>query len=917
MPTVLPTLIVGIGTTGYAVLEDIADLWYTTFREPIPPYIKLLVIETEKTKARHDVIKVINISPQNDDLELAYNRVKGELDGNEPNWLKSIGGYDKLKNIISLASGGAFRVRAAGRLYLWHLITHIIESLQATIANNFTIQNQTNLQRILGEQFQVGAPTAKTAYVIGTLSGGTGSGLAKDIGFLIQEQLGINNIFGIFLTHMGRPTDPRIAAGLGNNYVALRELEFYLNLENREADPDKNFTRNLRRNLSDDPYRLVYLIGGSGFPKEYYETAKKLVALKIFMGTLGLSHHILYQGVQGVGIRDVKGFVTFGLSGFMHPKREIAISAANILSIGAIKRLVLTRINAEDIRKRTKEWIQIKIEDTAKVTLPEEINKLLEGLYKKEYDLERFIEKMKGELNSYKRKTIERKIDFYSYLRDEERRWIRDYKNLIALKEALELLRDEIIDELMRYWDNIGIPNREEEWDNKVSEVLNRRNLEGLGSFFSFGPASLGKYYDVVKEKVEELAKELTLYKLRTDLNQLKASATTETSKIKKLIDDLNKEIEELIREIETLKANLGIINDTVVLLYKGENFEDDIKKTLTQLLESSSIEAATLRGIGKDNINEFISNTLLKVDEKTESFVIPDDKLFRDFDLDKFLDSGHLRDFTSQKTMKIFQGAIPDLDVASAARQKGATAVEERRQSAAKGFLRFHRGSAAGQYFTGVFIAGSAANRVANGFPATGFTPLDIPHLDGFCLFLSENKIDRLADLEDLETMEGNYSNEDLRENYLFDTFDIESLRREAKKIKKKGEIERILRMTLHLFVDYKLEKGRWIPANSYIDFLKVKENNIEANISEITYDIGNPFGKEKIVGLVALFVNNPDKWMVFKKGVIESENKQGIDEIRNRFINWAFNWNPEEASRLQDKYLQLLQNLSVEYED
>ncbi|MFA7361512.1 MAG: tubulin-like doman-containing protein [Candidatus Kapaibacterium sp.] len=260
----MPTILIGLGGTGKEVLLRIRRQFVEKYGSlddfPITSY---LYIDTDNAPAeesgiareRDYLINEIDFKPS----EKVFNPVNPSDYIHRINdvphikeWLNTTGEIGKLGTMNT----GAGQIRPAARLALFHNYDEIVYKLtsaKSTITDSRSInvvKEKHNIKNVNTEKINV--------YVITSVSGGTGSGMFLDLGFMIRHLFRNQAISSSYIVL------PKIYQGYGkervfaNGYAALMELEYY-NLKNPfNISWKKNEPHKFQPGVYDD----VYLIDG-------------------------------------------------------------------------------------------------------------------------------------------------------------------------------------------------------------------------------------------------------------------------------------------------------------------------------------------------------------------------------------------------------------------------------------------------------------------------------------------------------------------------------------------------------------------------------------------------------------------------------------------------------------------------------
>lgn len=260
----MPTILIGLGGTGKEVLLRIRRQFVEKYGSlsdfPITAY---LYIDTDNApseesgiaRERDYLISEIDFQP----AEKVFNPVNPsdyiQRIHDVPHikkWLNTTGEIGKLGTMNT----GAGQIRPAARLAFFHNYDEInakLSSAKSRITDSRSInivKDKHKIKSVNTEKINV--------YVITSVSGGTGSGMFIDFGFLIRNLFKNQAISSAYIVL------PKIFAGYGkeriyaNGYAALEELEHY-NFKNTFS---VNWKKNESQTFQPGVYDDVYLIDG-------------------------------------------------------------------------------------------------------------------------------------------------------------------------------------------------------------------------------------------------------------------------------------------------------------------------------------------------------------------------------------------------------------------------------------------------------------------------------------------------------------------------------------------------------------------------------------------------------------------------------------------------------------------------------
>ena len=401
-----PTIFVGLGTTGTNILKTLRELMSEEYEYAGLPIFRYISIETwEEVKGinlkqfkDYEQIKVVNATIN------TTSPILRRLDSTQPpdvydphltEWINR----DLLHHIESFKDG-ARNIRMAGRLCLWENWDEIHDTL--SVACNYIIEdkNKTETTRILTQHYeaknldvpnQLVADSGINVYVVGTLCGGTCSGMLIDMAYLIRSILGsgngneVNGIFTMFDRETARSNNKDIAARAANCYASLSELNYYNNSKTiynvtfpdgqKVNDPQKPYYHELLVSPTSKQPAIKFVSGGEVDEKGL----SLMVALNLFAEAAGdTDGHKKQIRTDWIGIGGgygelkpvqagqiqtmVKCLASFGLTAVWYPKYRIASAAACFASKALCTSLKGKHTSDEEIKAAIiNEWNNIRV----------------------------------------------------------------------------------------------------------------------------------------------------------------------------------------------------------------------------------------------------------------------------------------------------------------------------------------------------------------------------------------------------------------------------------------------------------------------------------------------------------------------------------------------------------------------------
>jgi hypothetical protein len=330
MPT--PTLIIGIGSSGLFTLEHVQRFYYETYGKNKPENVEYLFIETDKDNQ-------VGITPEKNEIGRVYISL-GEME-NMIYELQKDGYADWLPPSVELLNAGlgAGGIRSCGRLALWgcnstqdnfkNVIEAIVNAYGRIMPEDDKGSEKENSEKI-----------KPTVFITGTLTGGTGSGILIDMGYLVRYLIkDINELFGLFLL----PKNPTSIRGLevayANSYAALKDLDHY-----NKADTvyKENWPNGVQAKFTVPPYELVQFISqdyNDGSPAlSNLGALYKMAGLYLYLNIAGVRKKRMARVIDGKSAVHIDKYGTFGLSAIQFPKDQIQEYLALSLSKDLIGR---------------------------------------------------------------------------------------------------------------------------------------------------------------------------------------------------------------------------------------------------------------------------------------------------------------------------------------------------------------------------------------------------------------------------------------------------------------------------------------------------------------------------------------------------------------------------------------------------
>lgn len=610
-----PTIIIGIGTSGLASLENAQRYYQEATKSTIPDHVAMIFLETNESKHvgityYENAIKRVYLSLYQ--MDRMVNRLRASK-ASTKNWLPSA------SQVVSVGMG-AGGIRPCGRLSLWGSndnqdnFTNVIQSIKNAYQkiNNINITgNITNNRPIV--------------IITGSMTGGTGSGCFIDLAYLVRDILpNVDRVFGLFLL----PNAPHKLAGnevkYANSYGAIRDLDYLNQVGSVYAE---NWPNGKDVSIDAPPFDLAQFI--SGDHKDGSEAIRsldglyKLSGLYLFLnivgGNVGNEYRCLYEKrmerlVDAAGNFLIGKFGTFGLSVIQFPKDQIEEFISCNLSEDMIRRWIddanyvennkVTTILKDDLKRQVfREFSQIinKTFETlytyGDTNLVAELEKYALKIAEKEIDDDevqyiRRIFSSKSQTGIYGR-VSNNLISATNYLAEEIHRYItvrlNESENIEIVRLSLQFFGEAILS-CQQLWSSYEINSDVQLWENFLSNEAVRITRNKYGFIFE-KPA-------VLKDRLMTLFNMMIMHLFTKELTRIRKGMETDDSP---LITSINKVTLPNIRFFVRVRERLQEMVRDGVQTQAEYNFE----KRKRQILEDVNDNATTIKRVYPSNFNE------------------------------------------------------------------------------------------------------------------------------------------------------------------------------------------------------------------------------------------------------------------------------------------------------------------------
>ena len=341
--SMVPTVIVGVGGTGAEVLSrlrrQVVESYVSLKKLPI---LSFLWIDTDKD---YKVSNPEAAGPPLLDHEKYWAKVSGKdvsdimRNLHKYPWIESWIPPELERNIGALEAG-AGQIRAYGRFAFfanYHKIQASFHEASSRIKGHESYMQDTHDIRVSGNGLNV--------FVVGSLSGGTGSGMLIDLGYCIRHWL--KGQSSPLVTAMVPMPNAFASIKVGdrvqaNGYAALMEMSYFSDYRSEYvAQFGSGLTNEVRYEVP--PFDFTYLVGTKNGETEFkLDQLREMISQNIFLDlTSDFAPHkrSIRDNMKGAwaqadpeGRGYPKNFMSFGLSAVEIPIAQIRTTLSHRLS---------------------------------------------------------------------------------------------------------------------------------------------------------------------------------------------------------------------------------------------------------------------------------------------------------------------------------------------------------------------------------------------------------------------------------------------------------------------------------------------------------------------------------------------------------------------------------------------------------
>ncbi len=276
----IPTLVVGLGGTGYRTLKLIKKKFMQSahYNGKVPPMVSFLSFDTD-TNVEDKKTEDILTTSEKVVLTVDTSSILGNI-----NQFPHIKKWFPTHKIQDTVAHGARQIRALGRLSVFSNINTVLDSIREAI-------RRINDKRLLsgGEILRTGDNVPVNVFIVSSVCGGTGSGMVTDLPYIIRqivagEAMLSPEIHGyLFMPDaLVDIADSELERIKANGAAALKEIDLFMeNMEKFSTRYSDDF--HIAENVGMmKPYDFCYLISGVDITDQH--TIEKVVSEQVFHG---------------------------------------------------------------------------------------------------------------------------------------------------------------------------------------------------------------------------------------------------------------------------------------------------------------------------------------------------------------------------------------------------------------------------------------------------------------------------------------------------------------------------------------------------------------------------------------------------------------------------------------------------------
>lgn len=618
-------LVIGIGSTGFDVIEQALHYYYEFTKKEKPEHTEFMFLETARKSSPNidkGVLSFCDISTDN--ISATLHAWHEDENVNHP-WIPQ-------EADVLNAHNGAGGQPVYGRLGLW--------------ANEVAVR-----AKIRQLYSKVGGDQHTNIYIVGSLVGGTGSGVCLDIACMVRETTNNDNIWGMFLlpnrVDIGDKTKQ---SGYENAYSSLKVIDYF-----SKSNDGKWYecTMPSGNNISrmGAPYKQAQF-----FTQDFDDSSAQMPTLDNLIQSVGFNlvlrvididnvvapfqQRVLDRLVDFSNVVPDGIFSTIGLNVFQYPeglleeyfateqlKKSLLdrwMDPVHYISksgqSASVEGLTLSELKPK-VNKRLQNIVKQAVDScratpilgkkNLKAALENEVANLLEKSYAADFlDEDAFLYDLFDANNStkyyaaIKGKSIDLRNAIVTGIADFVNEMSLEYQNLHVMSNLIQHIADAATD-MTKSWNmRYGIDGKADGWNNYWANHLLSERLHQGRFWYGITGCKADYYYealdgvvqlcyfnvlfDVLDQVANSMSSKPGVNALtapcpdakvdkRNILLPTKRNVEEMFDKVKKLLDEKNDN--SIMNRHETIAGQLnGNGNTQINFLYQSGSFEDDVK---------------------------------------------------------------------------------------------------------------------------------------------------------------------------------------------------------------------------------------------------------------------------------------------------------------------------------------------------
>jgi hypothetical protein len=586
-----------------------------------------------------------------------------------------------------------------------------------------------------------------------------------------------------------------------------------------------------------------------------------------------------------------------------------------------------SQINTEEAKQEMRIWLSNVLESEMEslsgtdanakpeIDIDNELGRLRRGELKNVSDLENILEPRF--LDSYIKTIRGNRPGSTESLKNKLNNKLKELANekkSLKWAETSALMLSDAISEIFEYWEKINVPKTDAGVQNVIKTwFTDLKTMDVSINPLEFGSKKLGKYYDVVKERLSGLLNIIKAYELKTALNELRSDASNRAGRIKGTISSLQGVVKgELLSEPNSLKGHVLASNSIMIPVYASGDMEGDVRTTIGNTIGRPDVVDKIPLGFAPDQIESFLAAAFVRESNQTYT---PEYIPLNVWEVVNATGLNTPKDIARNIKVNLMNHnnlgqKIPAANVADNALQRVDDAANLAK-GAETGFLTLDQNKIGTTTFVIKNVLGKdqpALNAIANnqGLVNIGLIDISSQTLGDFVAFCVERGNFTLNNLVDPQVWKAQYDDPVIKKDFLLNTFDIDG----CAKIQ---EMRELVQMALYLLITYTIvPTSTGSKASPYLShatsILAIKPpDRVEFTAFTPKLEISDPVKGGDITKVVEYLAYNPLYEGAFRNRlkVVLNDPNNDINSLTNRLNNLTPVLGVQTVAKLRTYYL------------